>query len=83
MSRRGPITCCPHCGSELGIFTKSTYVNIPYCMGFSGEEQYNGGMYDGVEKITGGAIAYCQSCGRQICRMSTIEKQWGDKHETG
>lgn len=76
MSRRGPITCCPHCGSTMGIFTKMTYINVPYCVGFDGEEQYNGEMYDNAEKFKGGAMAYCQSCGKPVCRTSTLQKQW-------
>lgn len=76
MSRGKPITCCPHCGSTDGIFTKTTLVNVPYRLGFSGEEQYNGEMYDQAEETKGGRIAYCQSCGRAICRLNTLEKQW-------
>lgn len=76
MSRRKPITCCPHCGSAQGVFTKTTYVNVPYCIGFDGEEQYNGEMYDNAERHDGGKIVYCQSCGKPICRLSTLEKQW-------
>ncbi len=70
------ITCCPHCGSDEGVYTKTTYVNVPYCIGFDGETQPNGEMYDNAERVKGGTMAYCQHCGRPICRMSTLEKQW-------
>lgn len=76
MSRRKPITCCPHCGSTDGILTKTTLVNIPYYIGFDGEEQFNGEMYDNAEGREGGCVAYCQNCGKVICRVSTLEKQW-------
>ncbi|OUQ76387.1 hypothetical protein B5E43_11735 [Flavonifractor sp. An100] len=76
MSRRKPITCCPHCGSKQGVFTKTTYVNVPYCIGFDGEEQYNGEMYDNAERHDGGMMAYCQSCGKPVCRLTTMQKQW-------
>ena len=80
MSQIEPITCCPHCGSRQGIFTKTTLVNVPFCIGFDGEEQYNGEMYDQAEKIRGGAVAYCQSCGKAICRFAIIKSQW-DKED--
>ena len=70
------IVCCPHCGSTEGIYTKTTYVNVPWCCGFDGEEGYNGEMYDNAERIDGGKIAYCQECDRPICRLSTLMKQW-------
>lgn len=79
MSRRKPISCCPYCGSKEGIFTKTTMVNVPYYIGFGGEEQFNGEMYDNAEAHRNGLIAYCQNCERPICRMSTLEKQWEAK----
>lgn len=74
--KRKSITCCPHCGSEEGIYTKQTLVNIPWCCGFMGEEQENTEMYDNAEKSINGSMVYCQSCGKAICRLSTIQKQW-------
>ena len=76
MAKRKPITCCQHCGSKEGIFTKTTYHRVPWRCGFNKEEQDNGEMYDNTEMITGGEIAYCQVCGKAICRMSTLRKQW-------
>lgn len=73
---RKPITCCPHCGSDEGIYTKTTLVNVPYKMGFDGCAQYNEEMYDNAEKITSGRTVYCQSCQKPICRWDTMEKQW-------
>lgn len=71
-----PITCCPYCGSTKGVYTRTTLINVPYCIGFDGGKQYNGEMYDNAEGQKGGAIAYCQDCGKIVCRMSTLEKQW-------
>lgn len=71
-----PITCCPHCGSTEGVVFKTSYIRVPYYRGFDGKEQYNGEMYDSAERIDGGAVAYCQSCGKVICRTSTLKKQW-------
>lgn len=59
-----PITCCPHCGSTEGIYTKCDYMGVRYNIGFGGEEQYNGEMFDGCESIEGGRIAYCQMCNK-------------------
>lgn len=64
---------CPHCGSDWGIYTKCTYHRVRACEGFAGEEQDNGDMYDNA-RLTGGNLAYCQSCDKVICRLSTLEK---------
>ena len=69
------IKCCPHCGSEQGIYTKYTYRGVLLRQSFNGEEQDNGSMYD-FASVDGGRIAYCQGCDKQICHMSTLEKQW-------
>lgn len=76
MAIKKPITCCPHCGSDSGIYTLTTYVGVPYNRGFDGSEQDNGEMYDNVTEFRGGKIAYCQECHKAVCRMSTLEKQW-------
>lgn len=73
---RSKIDRCPHCGSNEGIFTKTTLVNVPYYIGFDGSAEFNGEMYDNAEKTIGGETAYCQSCGKIVCRMKTIKKQW-------
>ena len=70
-----PINCCPHCGSREGIYTKTTYRNVIHYQGFYGEERDNNSMHD-VASVEGGKIAYCQDCNKQICRMSTLERQW-------
>lgn len=75
-NRRKPTTRCPHCGSTEGIFTKTNFIHVPYRIGFDGKEQYNGEMYDNSERIEEGMTAYCQSCGRAICRLSTLKRQW-------
>lgn len=72
---RKKITCCPHCGSDQGIFTRTVYRNVICNIGFDGEEQENYGMYDNVRPEQG-KIAYCQECGEPICRMSTLRAQW-------
>lgn len=71
------IQCCPHCGSTEGLYTKITYVNVPWCFGFNGEAHFNGEMYDNAEETRGGETAYCQKCRKLVCRMSTLRKQWG------
>lgn len=76
--RRKPITCCPHCGSTEGIVTMTSYIRVPYFIGFDGVEQENSEMYDNAERIDGGGTAYCQSCGKAVCRTSTLVKQWED-----
>lgn len=76
MSKRKPITCCPHCGSTEGIYTKNTLVNVPYYIKFDGTDEFNGEMYDNAETLRGGELAYCQNCDKVICRMSTLRKQW-------
>ena len=73
---RKTITCCPHCGSAEGICTRTTYIRVPYFMGFDGSEQENGEMYDNAARTEGGGLAYCQSCGKIVCRVSTLIKQW-------
>lgn len=78
-----PITCCPHCGSDEGVYTKTTLVNVPFLIGFMGEEHDNGEMYDNAELITGGGLVYCQSCNKVICRTSTIKSQWGKMYVQG
>lgn len=70
------ITSCPHCGSDEGIMTKTTLVNIPWMCGFNYEEQDNGEMYDNAQDSYGGKMCYCQSCGKAIARLSTFQKQW-------
>ena len=73
-----PITCCPHCGSTEGLYTKTTYINVPHRFGFNNEAQNNTEMYDNAEDTRGGETAYCQDCHRVVCRMSTLRKQWGE-----
>ena len=69
---------CPHCGSTEGLYTKTTYVNVPNCFGFNGEQRDNSEMYDNTESFRGGETAYCQTCNKVVCRMSTLRKQWGE-----
>lgn len=73
------IECCPHCGGVSGFFTKTTYVDVPYNRGWDGEEQDNSEMYDNVTKFIGGKTAYCQDCGKVVCRVETLEKQWREE----
>ena len=80
---RKPITHCPHCGSTEGFYTKTTYVRVPSLMSFDGKPQYNGEMYDNAESCDGGRIAYCQSCERVICRVSTLQRQWAARQGGG
>lgn len=77
MSKK-PIECCPHCGSTEGLFTKTTYVNVPWYFGFDGKPHNNVEMYDNAEETRGGNTAYCQSCGKVVCHYRTLEKQWGE-----
>lgn len=78
MKKRNVITCCPHCGSTEGIYMKCDYIGVKYCIGFDHEEQNNSEMYDNCGTFRGGKVAYCQTCGKPICRMSTLEKQWAE-----
>ena len=61
-----------------GICTYSTYHKVRWIAGFDGSEQYNGEMFDMAE-VEGGRMAYCQNCGKPICRISTLEKQWKEE----
>lgn len=74
------ITCCPHCGSEDGIYCKVSLIDVIYYIGFDGKPQYNGEMYDSAKEIRYGRIAYCQNCDKSICRMSTMDRQWAEEH---
>lgn len=76
------ITCCPHCGSAEGFYTLSTYKDIPYNLGFDGKEQNNSEMYDNAT-VHNGLLAYCQNCGKVICRLSTLKKQWESEEPNG
>ena len=75
---RKPIDRCPHCGSTEGIYTKSTYKNVIWGCEFDGKDQDNSNMYENVT-IEGGNLAYCQDCNKLICRLSTLQKQWGSR----
>ena len=72
------IVRCPHCGSTEGLYTNTTYVNVPWHFGFDGKPQHNGEMYDNAEKTVGGETAYCGSCHKAVCRMNRLRKQWGE-----
>ena len=53
-----PITECPHCHSDWGVFTKSDLINVPINYNFDGSRAYNGEMYDNAEKIIDKATVY-------------------------
>ena len=72
-----PLTCCPHCGGTSGLYTKTTYINVPYFFGFRGEVQNNGEMFDLVYRFSGGRICYCQDCGKPVCRTSSLDFEPG------
>ena len=76
MSKKGPITCCPHCGSAMGFYTLSNYMRVAYKTSFDGKERDNSEMYDNAE-IRGGNTAYCLECNKVICRVSTLQKRNG------
>ena len=63
---------CPHCGSDWGVYVKFNLVNIHKNMGFNGESQYNGEMYDNAEQIIDKPTVYCQECDKPICRWYTF-----------
>ena len=63
-----PLTECPHCHSDCGVFTKIDLINVPKNYNFDGTEAYNGEMYDNAEKIIDKPTVYCQKCGKAICR---------------
>lgn len=70
------IVMCPHCSSDDGVYTKTTYVNVPYFFHFNGDPQDNSEMYDNVESFSGGKTVYCQNCNKPICRYNTLKRQW-------
>lgn len=63
---------CPHCGSDWGVFVKFDLINVPRNIGFHGEDQYNGEMYDNAERIINKPTVYCQECSKPICRWETF-----------
>lgn len=63
-----PIKECPHCHSDMGVYTKSDLINIPHCFNFNGSDGYNGEMYDNAEKSIWKPTVYCQCCDKRICR---------------
>lgn len=72
------IECCPHCGSTDGLYIKQSLINVPHNFTFQGVSEDNGEMYDNAERIIDGNTVYCRNCGKSICRLSTLEKQWGE-----
>ena len=74
------VTKCPHCGSDEGIYTKATYINIPCSMNYDGTEMDNSEMYDNAEGYKFGKNAYCLACGKIVCRLKKLEEQWGRDH---
>lgn len=64
----GRIERCPHCGSDWGVFTKMTLINVPIAYKFDGSLDDNTEMYDNAEKIIEKPTVYCQRCGKAICR---------------
>ena len=72
--KREPLSCCPHCGSTEGVFTRTTLFGVPWNLNFDGTPGYNADMYDNALRIRGGETVYCQSCGKVICRLSTWRK---------
>lgn len=73
-----PITQCPHCGSDWGVYTKLDYLRVRADYGFDGELQSNtGDIADCAEERRESKTVYCQNCDKPICRLSTMKKQWG------
>lgn len=66
---------CPHCGSDLGLYTISTYKNVICRIGFDGEEHDNSNMYENCI-VENGNNMYCQHCDKIVFRRSTFEKQF-------
>ena len=81
MAVKKPITCCPHCGSDEGLYTKCVYREVICLLDFNGKEQDNSEMYDNAD-VEAGRIIFCQHCHKSICRLSTFEKHWKEaSHE--
>lgn len=80
---RKPLSCCPHCGSTEGVFTKTTLIGVPWNLNFDGTPGYNAEAYDNAAAIRGGDTVYCQSCKKSICRLSTWKKMltWAAEEE--
>lgn len=70
--KRQRIERCPHCDSDLGVYTKMDLINVPRNMNFDGSEGDNGEMYDNAEKIVDKSGVYCQKCNKLICRWFTF-----------
>jgi hypothetical protein len=68
--------CCPHCGSDEGLYRRETLANVNYRFGYDGKAQDNSEMYDSAT-VHEGKIAYCITCRKQVCKVSTIEKYTG------
>ena len=62
-----PIKECPHCHSNMGVYTKSDLINVPHRYNFDGSDDYNGEMYDNAEKTIWKPTVYCQNCDKRIC----------------
>ncbi len=69
------ITCCPHCGSKEGFFTRTDYIGVPYQHGYNGEELDNGEMYDKALEYRTRRYAYCISCEKPIGTARQMMKQ--------
>ncbi len=55
------------------MYTKTTYVDVPFYCDFSGAAQDNGEMHDNARAVRGGRICYCQDCNKAVCRISSLD----------
>ena len=73
MSFVATIQECPHCGSDEGYYTKEqVHGTIKVRYNFNGSEAENGDMYDSI-KYTGGKVAYCLECNKQLFKMDSLK----------
>lgn len=66
---KAPIDKCPHCGSDMGYYTKD-YISgsCRYNHNYDGSQAYNGEMYDYLDHESG-KIAYCSNCDKRLFKI--------------
>ena len=67
---------CPHCHSDEGYYTKSTYKGKGiFRFNFDGSEAENGDMYDGLVE-TQSKYVYCLNCDKRLFKTEDIPESY-------